>query len=177
MIYASVLPLALGMALTMTPLTTLIMASVPLGKAGVGSAMNDTTREFGGALGVAVLGSVVTSVYTSQLAPAVAQLPAAAREMASSGLAGALGVAGELGEAGPPVVAAAMEAFVDGMAAAALGGAVVVTAAAVLAWFLLPAGYDVPPGAHVGAAAIEGAAGALVDEGAAEAGPVISPQV
>ena len=53
------------MALTMAPMTTLIMSSVPLGKAGVGSAMNDTTRELGGALGVAVLGSLVTSQYTS----------------------------------------------------------------------------------------------------------------
>ena len=49
--YGPILCLAAGMALTMTPLTTLIMSAVPLGKAGVGSAMNDTTRELGGALG------------------------------------------------------------------------------------------------------------------------------
>ena len=46
----AIIPLAAGMATTMTPLTTLIMTSVPLGKAGVGSAMNDTTRELGGTL-------------------------------------------------------------------------------------------------------------------------------
>ena len=74
-VYCSIIPLAAGMALTMTPLTTLIMSSVPLGKAGVGSAMNDTTRELGGALGVAVLGSVVTSRFTRSLGPALAGLP------------------------------------------------------------------------------------------------------
>ncbi|MCU1499427.1 MAG: drug resistance transporter, EmrB/QacA subfamily, partial [Acidimicrobiales bacterium] len=73
-VYLSILPLAAGMATTMTPLTTLIMSSVPLGKAGVGSAMNDTTRELGGALGVAVLGSVVTSRFTSSLGPALSGL-------------------------------------------------------------------------------------------------------
>ena len=67
-VYTSMIPLATGMAITMTPLTTLIMSSVPLGQAGVGSAMNDTTRELGGALGVAVLGSIVTSQYASGIA-------------------------------------------------------------------------------------------------------------
>ena len=65
---------AAGMALTMTPLTTLIMSAVPVTKAGVGSAMNDTTRELGGALGVAVLGSLVTSTYASSLGDAVSGL-------------------------------------------------------------------------------------------------------
>ena len=52
--------LAGGMALTMTPMTTQLMAAVPLNRAGMGSATNDTTRELGGALGVAVLGSLLT---------------------------------------------------------------------------------------------------------------------
>ena len=84
----------------MTPLTTLIMSSVPLGKAGVGSAMNDTTRELGGALGVAVLGSLVTSKFTQQRSPppSPASRPAPAT-VADTGLAGALQVAGELGGA------------------------------------------------------------------------------
>ena len=139
LIYASILPLAAGMATTMTPLTTLIMASVPLGKAGVGSAMNDTTRELGGALGVAVLGSVVTSQYTSALAPAIANLPAQARAMADSGLAGALRVASELpGSAGEALESAAKQSFVDGLSLAAVVATVVVISAAVAAWFLLP---------------------------------------
>ena len=65
--------LAGGMALTMSPMTTQLMSAVPRDRAGIGSAMNDTTRELGGALGVAVLGSLVTSQYTSGLADAVAR--------------------------------------------------------------------------------------------------------
>ena len=55
--------LAVGMALVMPPATESIMGSLPLAKAGVGSAVNDTTRQVGGALGVAVLGSVMMSTY------------------------------------------------------------------------------------------------------------------
>jgi EmrB/QacA subfamily drug resistance transporter len=139
LIYASILPLAAGMATTMTPLTTLIMSSVPLGKAGVGSAMNDTTRELGGALGVAVLGSVVTSQYTSSLGPAISGLPGQAKAMADSGLAGALEVASKLpGAAGEALASAAKQSFVDGLSMAALVATVVVICAAVAAWFLLP---------------------------------------
>ena len=57
--------MACGLALTMAPATESIMGSLPLAKAGVGSAVNDTTRQVGGALGVAVLGSVFTSIYGS----------------------------------------------------------------------------------------------------------------
>ena len=57
-----------GMALTMTPMTTQLMAAVPRDRAGMGSATNDTTRELGGALGVAVLGSLLASQYTSGVA-------------------------------------------------------------------------------------------------------------
>jgi EmrB/QacA subfamily drug resistance transporter len=172
-VYLAIVPLAVGMALTMTPLTTLIMASVPLGRAGVGSAMNDTTRELGGALGVAVLGSLVTSTYTSKLGPAILALPEQARSVAESGLAGALGVAGEVGgAAGGAVAEAAKGAFVDGLGVAAVAGAVVVFVAAVGSWFLLPTGATVPPGATPGDPE-DGAAGDLVDEGVLEPSPVI----
>ena len=63
----SLVILATGMAMSMAPATTSIMTSLPLGKAGVGSAVNDTTRELGGALGVAVLGSLVASHYASSV--------------------------------------------------------------------------------------------------------------
>jgi EmrB/QacA subfamily drug resistance transporter len=141
MIYGSIIPLAIGMSMTMTPLTTLIMSSVPLGKAGVGSAMNDTTRELGGALGVAVLGSLVSSTYVSKLTEAVPNVPAAAR----SGLSEALGVAGKLGGTGGAQLAdAAKQAFVDGIGVAAMVAAVIVIGAAITAWFLLPASHVLP---------------------------------
>lgn len=174
-IYFSVIPLAAGMAFTMTPLTTLIMASVPLGRAGVGSAMNDTTRELGGALGVAILGSVLTTTYTGKLDAFTSGMPDKAREAVESGLGGALGVAGELGEGGNALAAAAREAFVNGMGNAALVGAAAVAIASIVARRLLPRGTDVPPGAHPGFAGSpeEGAAGDVVDEGVVTPSPII----
>jgi hypothetical protein len=174
----SILPLAMGMALTMTPLTTLIMSSVPLGKAGVGSAMNDTTRELGGALGVAVLGSLVTSRFTSSLGPVVAGLPEQARERAESGLAGALGIAERLGGAqGEAIAEAAREAFVSGIGLAASVAAVVVLVAAAASAKLLPSSHLAPalglPTSGSRADADRSAAGEVVDEGAMEPAPVV----
>src|SRR5204863_5415898 len=104
-----------GMGLTMAPSTASIMSSLPLEKAGVGSAMNDTTRELGGALGVAVLGSIVSARYTGQLAPALAGLPAAAKAAARSSLGGALSVAQRIGGSGPRMATAARHSFTDAM--------------------------------------------------------------
>jgi MFS transporter, DHA2 family, integral membrane protein len=145
-IYLAWIPMIVGLASTMSPLTSLIMSSVPAGRAGIGSAMNDTTRELGGALGVAVLGSVVTTVFTSSLDPKLGELPAAAdRDEAHSGLAGALGVArGLAGDAGPALADAAKAAFLDGLTIAALTAAAVVTVAAISARRLLPRDAMVP---------------------------------
>jgi len=70
--------MAIGMALAMSPTTGLLMSVVPRERAGMGSAMNDTTRELGGSLGIAVLGSVMASNYASHVGGAVAGLPAQA---------------------------------------------------------------------------------------------------
>ncbi len=174
-IYTSVIPLAMGMALTMTPLTTLIMASVPLNRAGVGSAMNDTTRELGGALGVAVLGSVVSSVYVDRLSVVSAGLPEPLREVAESGLGGALAAAERLGPAGAQLADTARLAFVDGMSTAAVAGGVAVVVAALAAAWLLPRGSEVPAGAHLGYSGSpeEGAAGDLVDESVVTPSPIL----
>ena len=174
-IYVSVVPLAAGMALTMTPLTTLIMSSVPLNRAGVGSAMNDTTRELGGALGVAVLGSVVSSVYVDRLAGVTAGLPAPVREIADSGLGGALAVAEKMGPAGNALADTARQAFVDGMGTAAFAGGIGVLVAAALAARLLPRGGFTPPGAHHGRPGSDetGAGGDVIDEGVIEASPIL----
>jgi EmrB/QacA subfamily drug resistance transporter len=69
--------LGVGMGLTMAPATESIMGSVPLARAGVGSAVNDTTRELGGAVGVAVIGSVFASVYGSRIVDALHGQPGA----------------------------------------------------------------------------------------------------
>jgi MFS transporter, DHA2 family, multidrug resistance protein len=136
--YGPVLFIMTGMALAMTPMTTLIMSAVPLTKAGVGSAMNDTTRELGGALGVAVLGSLLTSTYAASIGDAVRGLAPVDRGIAESGLVGAFDVASRLGAEGGAVVEAGKQAFVDGMGVAAVAGAVVVALAAVATARLLP---------------------------------------
>src|SRR2546423_5688427 len=104
----AIVTMAAGMGLSMAPSTTGIMASLPLRKAGVGSAVNDTTRELGGALGVAVLGSLLASKVTAAVPASVAGLPAPAPAAVRSSLGGALGVARALPPAvgGPPGAAA-----------------------------------------------------------------------
>jgi hypothetical protein len=119
-------------------MTTLIMSAVPLAKAGVGSAMNDTTRELGGALGVAVLGSLVTSTYASSIGDSLTGLGGAERGIAESGLVGAFDVASRLGADGAAVVDAAKQAFVDGIGVAAIAGSIAVAIAAVATYRLLP---------------------------------------
>ena len=143
----SLVVLALGMGLTMPPSTTLIMSSLPLGKAGVGSAVNDTTRELGGALGVAILGSLLASAYRDGLGEALAGAPAPAVEAARASLGGALGVAGRLGD--DALALAARSAFVDGLGTAVLvGAAMTLLGAAFVAWHLRPSrGDDVAAGA------------------------------
>ena len=139
--------LAAGFSLTMSPMTTQLMSSVPRSKAGVGSAMNDTTRELGGALGVAVLGSLVTSRYGSSIASALGDVAAPVREIARSGLSGAVALADQPERfpglrlpagAAEGIKAAAQQAFVDALGAAALVGAAVVTLASLAVFCYLP---------------------------------------
>jgi len=129
------------MATCIPSMTGSIMSAVPLGKAGVGSAMNDTTRELGGALGVAVLGSLVASQYGKKLAPALDLLPDSLHAQASESLAGALHTASTVGgETGARVAVIAREAFVSGMHLAAIIGGSVAVLAATLVYRKLPAG-------------------------------------
>jgi EmrB/QacA subfamily drug resistance transporter len=87
-IVGQMLFLGSGMGLTSAPATEAIMGAVPAAKAGVGSAVNDATRLFGGTLGVAVIGSVATSLYTSRL---VSELPPGVPGRAIAGAKGSLG--------------------------------------------------------------------------------------
>lgn len=114
---------AVGMALAGTPATTAITAALPPAKQGVASAVNDTSRELGSALGIAVLGSVLNQVYRDTLAPALAGLPPEAAEAAQGSLAAAQAVAAQAGPAGAALAAAADEAFV-----AAFGDALTIAA-------------------------------------------------
>ena len=131
---------ALGMGLTTAPSTGAIMESLPLGKAGVGSAVNDTTRELGGALGVAVLGSLLASNFRGRLAPAVHALPAASRA-ATGSLGAALTTAATLPPAARRVLgASARHAYVAALDVTLLVAVVgIILAAFLVAYLLRPA--------------------------------------
>ncbi len=133
---------ASGMALTMAPATESIMGSLPPSKAGVGSAMNDTTRQMGGALGVAVLGSVFATVYRPGMADRLAGVGLSGEQLerAQDSIGGALQVAGELpGGAASELIAIAKQQFVDGMQLALFVAVGVVLAAAAIVFAYLPA--------------------------------------
>ncbi|MBO4163897.1 MULTISPECIES: MFS transporter [Micromonospora] len=114
-----------GMANIMPPATESIMSALPREKAGVGSAVSNTVRQVAGALGVAVLGSVLSAVYRQDIAATVDSLPAPAREAATESVSGAYAAAAQVGPAAPKLIAAANDAFVSAMHWAAAISAVV----------------------------------------------------
>jgi EmrB/QacA subfamily drug resistance transporter len=133
-----VFPLVAGIAMAMSPMTAALMSAVPARRAGVGSAMNDATRELGAALGIAVLGSVAASRYARSV-DHLRGVPAAAKEVARDSLGGALVTAENIGgAAGRALATGSQQAFVDGMHVAVLFGAVLSVIAAVLVYRFLP---------------------------------------
>ncbi|MCU1388479.1 MAG: drug resistance transporter [Ilumatobacteraceae bacterium] len=133
---------ATGMAMTMAPATESIMGSLPPAKAGVGSAMNDTTRQMGGALGVAILGSVFATVYRPGIADRVASLGLAGDQLskAQDSIGGAVQVAGTLpSESARLLIASAKAEFVNGMHLAIYVGVGVIAVAAIIVFAYLPA--------------------------------------
>jgi EmrB/QacA subfamily drug resistance transporter len=120
---AGLIPFGAGMALSGAPATTAIVASLPREKQGVASAVNDVSRELGGALGIAVLGSVLNDAYRSGVSETTAGLPPETAEQATSSLAAALQVGESMGAQGAHLVASAQSAFMDGMTLSMLVGA------------------------------------------------------
>jgi len=135
----------IGMGFTSAPATDSIMGSVSLGKAGVGSAVNDSTRLLGGTLGVAVIGSVFASTYGSHLRdhlPAV--LPKSAAAVARQSIGAAQVVARRAADLGHPSIGQAVrtvstDAFMSGLTAACLVAGVVAGLGFVMAAVYLPA--------------------------------------
>ena len=129
--------MGIGMACTTAPATNAIISSVPLSKSGVGSAVNDTTREVGGALGIAVLGSIVSSAYRATMSDQVAGLPAAAASVAKDSVGGAFNVAKDAGPIGQHLNSVAATAFTDAMSTALVvsAGVALLTAGLVLVFF------------------------------------------
>ena len=138
--------LGAGLGLIQAPATEAIMGAVPPAKAGVGSAVNDTARELGGTLGVAIVGSVFSSIYASHLGDALAgtPVPTEAVAIARESVGGANAVAEQAGAtAGAQAQAfisdAVNGAFVDGWHAGSWVSFAFVVIGAIVAWRFLPA--------------------------------------
>jgi hypothetical protein len=122
-----------GMAITAAPATTSIMSAVPMSKAGVASAVNDTTRELGGALGIAVIGTIVSSLYRSRLDLGGLDLPAGAVSEAEASVGQAVSASSQLdGAAAGGLVERAGDAFSSAFGLTAVISAVIVVVAAFL---------------------------------------------
>jgi DHA2 family multidrug resistance protein-like MFS transporter len=123
--------LSVSMGSAMAPATDSVTSAVPEAKAGVGSAMSDVTRQVGGALGVAIVGSIISSAYVNRL-------PADAPDAAGDSIGAAHRVGESLGGShGADLIAAANGAFTDALGIGFLAAAsVALVAAALVAWRL-----------------------------------------
>src|SRR5580700_2524091 len=130
-----------GMGLVMAPASSVIMTTVPARQAGAGSAINDTIREVGGALGVAIVGSLAAAAYRSRLAGVLAahHAPGAVIHAATDSVAAADMVGRQIGgRQGGEVIGAAHDAFVSSMGLGIRVAAVVALVSAAAAVFALP---------------------------------------
>jgi len=136
-IVLSMVLMAGGLGLVMSPATEAVIGALRTDQAGAGSAVNDTVRELGGTLGVAVVGSVMSTVYAATVVDALAGLPAQVRDAASESVVAGLAAARQSPD--PGAADAVRQAFVDGLSAGSwvCAGACVVGAVAVATW--LPA--------------------------------------
>ncbi|GAA2516624.1 MFS transporter [Streptomyces longisporus] len=129
---AALLVVGVGAGFSFTVTADVILSSVPKEQAGAASAVSETAYELGAALGIAILGSIVTGVYRGFTAPV------GTPEGAHESLGGAVEAAsGMPTHAGQELLTSAREAFVDGLAIAAGTGAAVLLATAIAAWFML----------------------------------------
>ena len=136
----SIVFMSFGIANTMAPSTDAVMGAVPLAKAGVGSAMNDTTRQVGGAFGIAIIGSILNSIYTSNMAGNVAGLPPGAADAARNSVGAALQVSHQIGgPAGEALAASARNTFTDAMGWGFLAAAIIAFLGAVAILKYMPA--------------------------------------
>jgi MFS transporter, DHA2 family, integral membrane protein len=121
------------MAVVAAPATSGIMSAVPMSKAGVGSAVNDTTRELGGALGIAVFGSIANSAYRANIDLGGLGLSTSEVAEAQESIGAASATAERIGgDAGAGIVERAASAFTDAVNLASIISAVIVIAAAVI---------------------------------------------
>ncbi|MBM7091516.1 MFS transporter [Streptomyces sp. S12] len=127
-----------GMAHVMTPVSVVIMQTLPREKAGSASALSNTFRQVGGALGIAVLGSVLSAAYRTGIDDRLVLLPPAARHAAGESIEATLAAAARLGPRGDALVGPAGDAFLHAMHVTALCGAGVAVLGAVVTALFLP---------------------------------------
>ena len=152
LVVLSTLLLAVGMANVMAPATESIMGSLPRAKAGVGSAVNDTTRQVGGAIGVALVGSLLASVYRSDVRTGLTDAGVAGSVVgrASSTVQAGVALSGDVGgRAGATIVSVAHDAFLSGYHLGVLVAAAITLTAAVAVFLWLPARATVPADAVI----------------------------
>jgi EmrB/QacA subfamily drug resistance transporter len=137
-ILLAMVTMAAGLGLTTSPATEAIMGALPPARAGVGSAVNDTTRELGGTLGVAIVGSVFASAYGPRVVDALSGLPEGVVTAVEESMGAAVVLAGQV-PGGEVILVAAQEAFMDGFSAGSLVAAAMTAVGAVLAMVWLPA--------------------------------------
>ncbi|MGP4008539.1 MFS transporter [Streptomyces sp. 4N124] len=130
--YLTILPgmlaMGIGMGLSMTPSTEAITSSLPREKQGVASALNDITREFGTALGVAMLGALLSAGYRGAIDDRLHGVPQGTADTAREGIANAVEVSGSSGSHAQQIVQAAQQSFVDGWQQAMWAGVAVMGA-------------------------------------------------
>ncbi|MGD9393978.1 MAG: DHA2 family efflux MFS transporter permease subunit [Dehalococcoidia bacterium] len=133
---------SLGIGMTMSPATNSVMGSIPVSQSGIGSAMNNTMRQVGAALGVAILGSILNATYLSRIDSVVwpAQLPAQALEAIRSSIQSAHIVAQQVPvpQLSQMIVDESNQAFTAGVADALLVSAIVLAVTVVITFFILP---------------------------------------
>lgn len=131
----------LGAGVAMPAATEMIMATLPPARAGVGSAVNDTVREFGGALGVAVIGSIAATSYASSMRGELDRFPNLTnvdRELLTDNVGAAIQMGRQLGAQGEQIASAAKNAFVDSMTSSLWIAAGLALCATVVALTQLP---------------------------------------
>ncbi|MFJ8946302.1 DHA2 family efflux MFS transporter permease subunit [Streptomyces sp. NPDC102395] len=131
-------PLGIGIGLTLAIAMHAALATASDDKSGEASGVTSAFRQVGGVIGVAVLGSVLSTGYRDDMKPAVVGLPAEAADAAKDTVGAALAIARKLGPQGQELADAARRAYVDSMDAALIGGAVVVFAFAVVVFAWMP---------------------------------------
>ncbi|WP_369168861.1 MFS transporter [Streptomyces sp. R28] len=127
-----------AMAHIMTPISVVIMQAMPREKAGSASALSNTFRQVGGALGIAVLGSVLSTAYRNGIDDRLTVLPEDLRHTAGESIEATLGVADRLGARGEALVGPAHDAFLHAMHVTALWGAGIAVLGAVIVALFLP---------------------------------------